>query len=96
MPQSTMMKTDKVYPLNKKAGRAEARDKQDPSSLSGILSERRFSEVSSLASLQSGICRQCCEHTWRDGGKHRQNILQTLFYLYLLFGICILPRIFTA
>ena len=90
-----MMKTDKVYPLNKKAGRAEARDKQDPSSLSGILSERRFSEVSSLASLQSGICRQCCEHSWRDGGKHRQNILKTLFYLcqhlfYLEFVYCLI------
>ena len=88
-----MMKTDKVYPLNKKAGRAEARDKQDPSSLSGILSERRFSEVSSLASLQSGICRQCCEHTWRMGGNTEKTYLK-LSFIYV--SINILPHIFTA
>ena len=50
------MKADKVSPLTKED--KERDDKgQSSSTLSAVLSERRFSEVSSLASLQSGICR---------------------------------------
>ena len=47
------MKFDKVSPLKK-----EDKEKDDKSQNTlSVLSERRFSEVSSLASLQSGICR---------------------------------------
>ena len=47
------MKSDKVSPLKK-----EDKEKDDKSQNTlSVLSERRFSEVSSLASLQSGICR---------------------------------------
>ena len=48
------MKPDKVSPLAKED---KEKDEKGQSTLSAVLSERRFSEVSSLASLQSGICR---------------------------------------
>ena len=48
------MKPDKVSPLAKED---KEKDEKSQSTLSAVLSERRFSEVSSLASLQSGICR---------------------------------------
>ena len=48
------MKSDKVSPLRQED---KEKDEKGQNTLSAVLSERRFSEVSSLASLQSGICR---------------------------------------
>ena len=54
------MKTDKVHPLTPKPENLvtetvdDASDEKNNDAVSGVFSERRFSEVSSLASLQSG------------------------------------------
>ena len=66
------MKPDKVSPLAKED---KEKDEKSQSTLSAVLSERRFSEVSSLASLQSGICRS--DDFWTPTVKNFVHPVQT-------------------